>query len=55
MMIVTPMSLPTRMPSNTRHPSESWGLPVGDRSTSPTKTPASAGVTVVIDTTEAWS
>jgi hypothetical protein len=36
-----------------RHPSESWGLPVGDRSNSPTKIPACAGMTAAIDMTDA--
>ena len=44
-----------RTQTNDRHPSESWGLPVGERSNSPAKTPASAGVTAVFDMTEAWS
>jgi hypothetical protein len=42
-------------PTSNRHPSESWGIPVATRSNSPAKTPASAGVTAVIDTTDAWS
>ncbi len=36
--------------TNPRHPSASWGIPVGDRSNSPTKIPAYAGMTAVIDT-----
>jgi hypothetical protein len=34
-----------------RHPSESWDLSVGDRSTRPMKTPAFAGVTTGLGTT----
>ncbi|WP_277872727.1 hypothetical protein [Sphingomonas ginsenosidivorax] len=36
--------------TNLRHPSEGWGLPVGDHGTSPSKIPAFAGMTAVIDT-----
>ncbi len=33
--------------TSNRHPSESWGLPVGDRSNRPMKTPAFAGATTL--------